>query len=430
MAIIASSPTRYHPNTFRKKDTRKDFDTRKVFSLVCLMLLSVQIVTHVFVSRERMLFTDSTNSDTTDTEHLKSQVLVAATAYQQEATSALLSTDSSDSIARNAALVAQNISGITITHTPRYDLLGSFVAPSINLYAVALHYNWTLVILPFAGSEQERILIRQFALGDKVDPSWGSGFQDANRRKDYDPAHLNNVVHNVLGFFPQPKDDNFPWIHAPNLQKPGSPGLATTCQGGVRGVSECYIQLPDDPHSIQRYMEHTGGLDLFYSSLVRKHMRDSFLSKNRQRLSHYQEEDDDSMYTIAIHVRRGDILDPARWIDQFVYARVAGRICQAHQDKTTHVHVFSSGPNRDGNWNSLQNLKKTYNCTSVSFHFDELEFDTWAHMVVADALIMSKSSFSEIPALLSRGDVYFPKGYWHPRLAHWNVFDVQNGDLV
>lgn len=89
-----------------------------------------------------------------------------------------------------------------------------------------------------------------------------------------------------------------------------------------------------------------------------------------------------------------------------------------------HIHVFSSGPNRDGNWSAMQGVTDT--CHSVAFHFDEFEFDSWTHFVAADALVISKSSFSLIPALFSVGEVYLPSTYWVKRLSHWNLFDDKN----
>ena len=45
--------------------------------------------------------------------------------------------------------------------------------------------------------------------------------------------------------------------------------------------------------------------------------------------------------------------------------------------------------------------------------------DTWREMVTADVLIMSRSEFSFVPALLSRGVVvYYPM--WHSALPHWS----------
>jgi hypothetical protein len=311
--------------------------------------------------------------------------------------------------------------GVTITHEPRYDLLGSFVSPSIYLHAVTQFYGWRLVILPFAGSLQEEILRNNFQLGDKIDKAWGTGFQDANRRKHYDPMKLNTDAHDFMNFLPivsNASAHNYEWIKVHDIPLPQE--LPVICKNATR-TGQCYLRLPDNPHFIQNYMHRVGGYDQFFSESFRDHLRTKFLS-NKPSPRHF----DQGTFNIAIHVRRGDILDPIRWIEQSVYVVVARRICQQHPEAA--VHVFSSGPNRDGNWSSLETLSS--DCKSVSFHIDEHEFDTWLHMVSAEAFVMSKSSFSIVPALLSRGDVYFPHGYGHVSLSHWRVFDVNTGELI
>ena len=47
-------------------------------------------------------------------------------------------------------------------------------------------------------------------------------------------------------------------------------------------------------------------------------------------------------------------------------------------------------------------------------------FDTFTEMVAADALIMSRSSFSYSAAVLSDGDIYYQK-FWHPPMKHWCI---------
>lgn len=310
---------------------------------------------------------------------------------------------------------------VALTHELRYDLLGSFIAPTFYLHAVTQYFGWELVILPFAGSLQEEILRDNFKLGNKIDKSWGSGFQDVNRRQDYDPVHLNTVAHDTMNFFPSVSNasaNDLDWVYLGRIPLPQE--LPRVCPDATR-TGRCYIRLPDNPHWIQKYMAKVGTYDQFFSEEFRAHLRTEFL-RDKPPPRHF----DQGTYNIAIHVRRGDILDPYRWIKQEVFASIARRICQQHPSAA--VHVFSSGPNRDGNWSALETLVN--DCGGVSFHVDEYEFETWLHMVSADAFIMSKSSFSAIPAILCRGEVYFPRGYFHVQLSHWRVFDTETGDLL
>ena len=42
-----------------------------------------------------------------------------------------------------------------------------------------------------------------------------------------------------------------------------------------------------------------------------------------------------------------------------------------------------------------------------------------AKMSSADTLIMSRSSLSYVAALLSSGNIIYPKGFWHPPKSTW-----------
>ena len=54
--------------------------------------------------------------------------------------------------------------------------------------------------------------------------------------------------------------------------------------------------------------------------------------------------------------------------------------------------------------------------------------DTFWHLTQADILLISKSSFSYKPALLSAGIVVAPKNFWHgyPNLRRWIIVDEEN----
>jgi hypothetical protein len=62
-------------------------------------------------------------------------------------------------------------------------------------------------------------------------------------------------------------------------------------------------------------------------------------------------------------------------------------------------------------------------CANVFFHLDELEFDSWTFMIAVDALVISPSTFSYVPALIRYDNVYVPKKFWHPRLSSFVLFD-------
>jgi hypothetical protein len=59
---------------------------------------------------------------------------------------------------------------------------------------------------------------------------------------------------------------------------------------------------------------------------------------------------------------------------------------------------------------------------------DKYEFDAWAHFVVADALVTSRSTFSYVPALFAKGKVYAPQ-WGHAPLSHWYSFRNEDGKI-
>ena len=52
----------------------------------------------------------------------------------------------------------------------------------------------------------------------------------------------------------------------------------------------------------------------------------------------------------------------------------------------------------------------------VSVHFDGDPISDWRHLVRADIMVMAKSSFSHVPALLSSNCVIY-EPFWHGKLA-------------
>jgi hypothetical protein len=417
---------------------------------------------------------------------------------------------------------------IHIAHEPRYDLLGSFVIPTLLLFAVTNYHgaNWELVILPFLGTQQHAMLQDLVKLGNKIDTAWGSGFQDANHRVDYDPVQLNAESYQNMGFFPNISSNSilneYPWIRTKKLPSLGKE-LNDVCENNEKkrnvigddntnatttmlnddtrnndkSRKQCYILLSDEPQHIRTHIDHNGGMGKFFNPTFCQQIRDQFLHHNAYRLQKYYlnynitirtcynnsnnydinhnnsnchtNTDADTGTTnvqhdfhVAMHIRRGDILHPDRWTNQTVFANVGRTICeqnaQLHPTMKTYIHVFSSGPNRDGDWsimesigqmNTINNISIIDNdddsnmttpsssssslpppCAGVYFHLNEIEYDSWTFMIAADALVISKSTFSYVPALIRYRNVYMPLRYWYPNLPSFHVFNETNGEIL
>lgn len=136
---------------------------------------------------------------------------------------------------------------------------------------------------------------------------------------------------------------------------------------------------------------------------------------------------DTANFNIAIHVRRGDILaDPTnpnlamRYLSNDYFEKVLEQVVEKVKtitDKPVHLFFFSQGKPED-----YPEFAKYPN-----FHWcmDMGAMASFLHMVNADLLITSKSSFSYKPALLNRGIKVCPENFWHgyPDSEDWIMVD-------
>ncbi|WP_282148866.1 hypothetical protein [Algibacter lectus] len=139
-------------------------------------------------------------------------------------------------------------------------------------------------------------------------------------------------------------------------------------------------------------------------------------------------------FNIAIHVRRGDITIGQetkkpnllmRWQNNDYFKNVLLSVVNTIKtEKPLAIYLFSQGDEKDfQEFNEFKNL---------NFCLDMSAQDSFEHMVYADLLITSKSSFSYKPALLSKGIKVCPEDFWHgyPKTKDWvladndGIFDV------
>jgi len=102
--------------------------------------------------------------------------------------------------------------------------------------------------------------------------------------------------------------------------------------------------------------------------------------------------------SVALHVRRDDIdaREARRYTPDGWYYKLVERMGEAYAVKMD-VHVFSSTGSR---YNASD--FDGFRARGMALHLDEDVLDDWAHMARADVLVMARSSFSLIPALLRR----------------------------
>jgi hypothetical protein len=130
------------------------------------------------------------------------------------------------------------------------------------------------------------------------------------------------------------------------------------------------------------------------------------------------------MLNIAVHLRRGDVSpDIPHFASRFTPNRTVVRtIRQASSlldrlGADYRVRIYSQG--RPEDFGELADLGE--------LHLDECPFTTFHNLVMADLLVMAKSSFSYVAALLSPAGIRLYEPFWHKPQRDWIQIDVHGG---
>lgn len=119
-------------------------------------------------------------------------------------------------------------------------------------------------------------------------------------------------------------------------------------------------------------------------------------------------------FNIAIHIRRGDVSNvrknnpnlTMRWQNNKYFEEVlASVIGGLKQRKPIAIYIFSQGVRED--FLEFEKFENVTFCLGMNVQ------ESFLHLVYADLLITSKSSFSYKPALLNNGIKVCPKNFWH-----------------
>ena len=169
-------------------------------------------------------------------------------------------------------------------------------------------------------------------------------------------------------------------------------------------------------------------LDQFYPAQYEEipHIKEKFessSSRKNDRLIFSQDE-----YNVAVHIRRGDIVQNSdektdaltkRWLDMDYYEGIVKKLVDEYKGiKPIHLYIFSQG--KPDEYALFNKYGKVTLCMDMS------AMDSFLHMVRADVLVTSKSSFSYKPALLSDGIRIVPSGFWHgyPDDEKWKIVEL------
>lgn len=162
------------------------------------------------------------------------------------------------------------------------------------------------------------------------------------------------------------------------------------------------------------YLESDSIIDKFYNAPSRKDDKLEYFKDN---------------FNIAIHVRRVVVIDgktiieneaahKLRWLSNDYYETVLKQVLDnLHVDKPISIWIFSTG--------KAEEFKSFSKYGDIHFCNDMDEYRSFAHLVFADLLITSKSSFSYKPALMNKGIKVCPRNFWHgyPGTKDWILCD-------
>ncbi len=180
---------------------------------------------------------------------------------------------------------------------------------------------------------------------------------------------------------------------------PQERGLVENIIASYDGQKAVFLMAQD-----QSYRDQIGVIEdlqrKFHQAPARKHDRLIFSADH---------------FNIAVHVRRGDIVAgqmngnlnlQMRWQDNDYFLKVLGNVLKAlRTDNPVAIYLFSQG--------KPEEFKEFETFDNLHFCLDMGARDSFLHMVFADLLITSKSSFSYKPALLSKGIRVCPIDFWH-----------------
>lgn len=152
--------------------------------------------------------------------------------------------------------------------------------------------------------------------------------------------------------------------------------------------------------------------DRYFTGKVRSILRENYYSSPKPNINFFSKD----YLNIAIHIRRGDV-DPSkkmRYDSNKQYVEIIDRLKLYYKNEKYRIFIFSEGPISD-----FEDIKKTNPDVTLKLNGDlKIAFHS---LVIADVLVLSRSSFSYPAALLSRNTVYsnLLANWWHFPLKSW-----------
>lgn len=150
--------------------------------------------------------------------------------------------------------------------------------------------------------------------------------------------------------------------------------------------------------------------EFFYTSNLLETLRKIYFSKSKPDVDFSS-----TKKNIAVHIRRGDV-NPTRWRSRWTSNQEYIGLLHTLDKTNSIIHIYSEGVELD-----FKDIKDAFPTEEFIFHLNEEITKTFHGLVIADVLILSKSSFSYCAGLINKNKVIggFLKSWWHKPLKQW-----------
>jgi hypothetical protein len=186
----------------------------------------------------------------------------------------------------------------------------------------------------------------------------------------------------------------------------------------VQKLSKISLKVPNTLYVVNQCHQYANLFPNKYGNIIPS-LREKYLSSKENISLPFKKSKE---INIAIHIRRGDVKAEGtysiRYTKNTSLVRTVKQVVQllASYGLKTRLSLYSQGEIND--FGELKNM-------NISFKLDECPFSTIDELIAADVLIMSKSTFSYVAALLSQGIVMY-EDFYHKPLSGWVKINSQS----
>ena len=130
-------------------------------------------------------------------------------------------------------------------------------------------------------------------------------------------------------------------------------------------------------------------------------------------------------FTIAVHIRRGDVtpcVSQKGGYNQYLPNSHYQALIDEYMTPGARVVIFSQSKTTQHTKESFDEFRKK----GYEIHLDGEITDVWRTIAVSDVVILSRSTFGFIPAVIAKGIIVYTP-FWHESLPSW---DVVNNEIM